>query len=84
MRKEQWILHVDLISYDPRHLEPDSSVNLHIAFDSQKEMDQAFIQYHSGIGEQVTLSGMYTILAVEPSLYPVTTEGPEGGDPPAG
>ena len=76
MKKDQWILHVDLISYDPKHLDKDASVNLHIVYDTEKEMNDAFVQFHSSIGEHFTIPGPYTIIAVEPSLYPVETEGP--------
>ena len=82
MKKEQWILHVDFISYDPNHLSNDSSLNLHIAYDTEKEMNQAYIQYHANIGEHFTLHDAYTILSVEPSLYPVLTEAPAGSAPP--
>ena len=82
MKKNQWILHVDLISYDPKHLDNDASIELHIAYDTEKEMKDAFVQYHANIGEQFTIPGQYTIMAVEPSFYPIETEGPADDDRP--
>ena len=77
MKKDQWILHIDLVSYDPKHLDPqESTVNLHIAFGSQQEMNDAFLDYHSSIGDHITIPGQYVIMAVEPSLYPTQTEPP--------
>ena len=81
MTENIWILHIDLLSWDPKGQSSDSSVNLHIAFPSEKEMNNAFISYHSLIGEHMTLNDMYTIVAVEPSLYPVARETAKtGGD----
>ena len=75
MMKELWTLHIDMISYDPHHVDPDASVNLHITFPSQKEMQDAFVQYHANIGEQFSVPGMYTIIGVEPDLAPTKVEG---------
>ena len=74
MTKELWTLHIDMISYDPHHVDPDASVNLHITFPSQKEMNDAFVQYHAYIGETFTVPGQYTIIGVEPDLFPTKTE----------
>ena len=82
MHKQQWILHVDLISYDPKEHRQDTSINMHIAFDSEKDMHDAFMQYHSAIGEHFTLKDAYTILSVEPDLYPVLTETADDVDDP--
>ncbi len=82
MYKNKWILHVDLISYDPNKCGNDSTVNLHITFDSEKEMNQAYIQYHANIGEQFTLRDVYTILAAEPSLHPTLVDTDDDGSPP--
>ena len=81
MNKEKWFLHVDLISYDPKGTERESSINLHIAFDSRRDMNQAYVDYHANIGENFTLSDPYTIIAVEPSLYPIITETADNDDP---
>ena len=80
MTKELWTLHIDMISYDPHHVDPDASVNLHITFPSQKEMQDAFVQYHANIGEQFSVPGMYTIIGVEPDLAPTKTEGVDDED----
>ena len=80
MKKEQWFLHVDLISYDPKGTERESSINLHIAFDSRRDMNQAYVDYHANIGEHFTLSDPYTIIAVETSLYPIETETADNDD----
>lgn len=80
MKKEQWFLHVDLISYDPKGTERESSINLHITFDSRRDMNQAYVDYHANIGEHFTLSDPYTIIAVEPSLYPIETETADNDD----
>ena len=77
MKKDLWILHVDLVSYDPKHVDKEASVNLQIIYDTEKEMNQAYMQFHSSIGDPVTIDGRYTILAVEPSLYPVSTDADE-------
>ena len=82
MKMDKWILHVDLISWDPKHIDPDASVNLHIAYDTEKEMNDAYMHFHSSIGDKVTVSGQYTIMAAEPSLYPVQEEGPANGGRP--
>ena len=74
MIKKQWTLHIDLLSWDPKERHSNSAVNLHLYFDSEKEMDDAFVMYHSLIGERMTLKDMYTIVAVEPDLYPTDTE----------
>ena len=74
MMKEMWTLHIDMISYDPHHVDPDASVNLHITFPSQKEMQDAFVSYHANIGETFTVPGQYTIIGVEPDLFPTKTE----------
>ena len=74
MIKKQWTLHIDLLSWDPKEHQSNSAVNLHLYFDSEKEMDDAFVMYHSLIGERMTLKDMYTIVAVEPDLYPTDTE----------
>ena len=70
------------ISYDPHHVDPDASVNLHITFPSQKEMQDAFVQYHANIGEQFSVPGMYTIIGVEPDLAPTKVEGVDDDDKP--
>ena len=72
--KEIWTLHIDLIS-QPNGNDPDSSVNLHLAFPSQQEMHNFFNQYHDRVGETIGISGQYTILNVEPDLFPVKVEG---------
>ena len=41
---------------------------------SEKEMNDAFVTYHSILGEHMNLTDMYTIVAVEPDLYPTDTE----------
>ena len=51
MIKKQWTLHLDLLSWDPKEHKSDSAVNLHLYFDSEKEMNDAFVMYHSIIGE---------------------------------
>ena len=82
MMKELWTLHIDMISYDPHHVDPDASVNLHITFPSQKEMQDAFVQYHANIGEQFSVPGMYTIIGVEPDLAPTKVEGVDNDEKP--
>lgn len=82
MLKNKWILHVDFISYDPNKTSNPSTVNLHIEFDSEKEMNQAFVQYHANIGEQFTLPDAYTIISVEPSLHPTLVDTDYDGFPP--
>ena len=82
MYKQQWILHIDLVSYDPKNHRQDTSVNMHISFDSEKGMHQAFMKYHSAIGEQFSIPDMFTILSVEPDLYPVLTETADDTDNP--
>ena len=74
MPKEIWTLHIDMISYDPNHVDNDAAVNLHITFPSQQDMNDAFVQYHANIGEQFTIPGQYTIIGVEPDLAPTKTE----------
>ena len=74
MTKKQWTLHIDLLSWDPKQHKSDSAVNLHLYFDSEKEMNDAFVMYHSILGEHMNLTDMYTIVAVEPDLYPTDTE----------
>ena len=74
MYKNKWILHVDFIScYSGKYSNP-STLNLHIAFDSEKEMNHAFVDYHANIGEQFTLHDAYTIIGVEPSLAPTLVD----------
>ncbi len=82
MYKNKWILHVDFISYDPNKRDNPSTLNLHIAFDSEKEMNQAFVQYHANIGEQFTIRDPYTIIGVEPSLYPTLVDTDDDQSPP--
>ena len=82
MKKEQWFLHVDLISYDPKGTERESSINLHIAFDSRRDMNQAYVDYHANIGEHYTLPDAYTIIGVEPSLTPTLVDTDDDGSPP--
>ena len=76
MTDQVWTLHVDLLSWDPKSRRSDSAVNLHIYFDSEKDMHDAFVAYHSAIGEHFTLHDAYTVVAVEPDLYPVTLDPP--------
>lgn len=80
--KSLWTLHIDLVSYDPNHVDPDASVNLHISFPSEKEMNDAFVDYHANIGEQFTIPGQYTIAAVTPDLSATTTEGADEDEQP--
>ena len=81
MTEKQWTLHIDLLSWDPKDHKSDSAANLHLYFDSEKEMDDAFAMYHSLIGEHMALNDLYTIVAVEPDLYPTGT-GTAGEEPP--
>ena len=37
-------------------------------------MQDAFVQYHANIGETFTVPGQYTIIGVEPDLFPTKTE----------
>lgn len=74
MMKEMWTLHIDLISYDPNHLDNESAVNLHITFPSKQDMQDAFVQFHANIGEQFSIPGMFTIIGVDPDLAPTKTE----------
>lgn len=82
MYKNKWILHVDFISYDPNKYSNPSTLNLHIEFDSEKEMNQAFVDYHANIGEHYTLHDAYTIIGVEPSLTPTLVDTDDDGSPP--
>ncbi len=82
MYKNKWILHVDFISYDPNKYSNPSTLNLHIAFDTEKEMNHAFIDYHANIGEQFTLPDAYTIIGVEPSLTPTLVDTDDNSLPP--
>ncbi len=81
MMKDKWILHIDLISYNPKHIDDESTIEMQIAFDTQDAMNAAYMRYHSDLGERMTISGQYTIVAVEPSLYPIQTEPPASKPP---
>ena len=73
--KEMWTLHIDMISYDPHHVDPDASVNLHITFPSQKEMQDAFVQYQ---GSQ----GIYLLLDVVPCYHNYSFQETQAGKSP--
>ena len=55
MIKKQWTLHLDLLSWDPKEHKSDSAVNLHLYFDSEKEMNDAFVMYHWFFSSSITL-----------------------------
>ena len=74
--KDKWILRINLLSYDPRHEDDESTIEMQILFDTQEQMNTAHMRYHSDLGNQMTISGPYTIMSVEPSLYPIQTEPP--------
>ena len=59
---------IDMLSYDPNHVDNESAVNLHITFPSYQEMHDAYVQYHAYLGETFTIPGQYTIIGVEPDL----------------
>ena len=80
--KDKWILRIDLVSYDPKHLDDESTIEMQILFDTQEQMNTAYMRYHSDLGTQMTISGPYTIMSVEPSLYPIQTEPPANEKPP--
>ena len=71
--KEMWTLHIDLIS-QPNGLDPDASISLHLTFPSRQAMNNCFSHYHARIGEIFTVPGQYTIIGVEPDLFPTKTE----------
>ncbi len=78
--KEKWTVHIDLISYDSRTQDNGTSaINLHVDFDSEKEMRAAYDHYLAALGQQISIHGKYIITDVEPSLYPVLKE--EAGPP---
>ena len=54
---------------------------MQILFDTQEQMNTAYMRYHSDLGNQMTISGQYTIVAVEPSLHPIQTEPPASKPP---
>ncbi len=81
MKQDKWILHIDLMSYDPNHLDDESIIEMQILFDTQEQMNAAYMRYHSDLGTQMTISGPYTIMSVEPSLYPIQTEAPASKPP---
>ncbi len=55
---------------------------MQIAFDTEQQMNIEYMKYHSNLGERMTISGQYTIMSVEPSLYPIQTESPSNEKPP--
>ena len=77
--KEMWTLHVDLIS-EPNGLDPDASISLHLTFPSRQAMNNCFSHYHARIGETISIPGQYTILSVEPDIFPTKTEGADDDD----
>lgn len=82
MKQDKWILHIDLTSYDPNHLDDESIIEMQILFDTQEQMNAAYMRYHSDLGNQMTISGPYTIMSVKPSICPIQKEPPTSEKPP--
>ena len=82
MTQDKWTLHINLMSYDPNHLDDESTIEMHIAFDTQEAMNTAYMHYHSDLGNQMTISGPYTIMSVKPSICPIKAEPPTSEKPP--
>ncbi len=70
--KDKWVLRVDMVSYDPNHVfTGSSSVRMNFFYDSEDDMRNAYMTYHSSLNDQMGIEGRFTIKAVEPVSYPI-------------